>query len=370
MLTYSKHLRSSIDSIIRFITVNDNYRVVGSFARESLYITDVDINNDINNQPIKQVADIIRDRILNLPGDIIFVYLTSGFDPRITPPWEIETLESVNNYNYEKAREFLKDLLSLGIISKDEKYWMNDLLTKNPVVNNLLLIEDKIYNRSKIRWLLEDIRKGFKVINGQKTSLLEAVKSNDQNVLHFIYKYGDNYVPIDVGLNKKLGSRGGKLNKYKYLTYLKKEYYYILADLKKYFRKDRGKYNRIDYIVNKMFGPYKQVLMDLFYLYQLTRHRILKNEELVKFGRRILSKIDKYLDYDNDRLLKEFTRFLTDLEGKYYDLEVVNKLEQDILDHLNKKLKPFAYDYFFFIRNKSYKPEYHYLAFDNRLYKS
>lgn len=330
MLKYSYELEEGMHSIINKITVNNNYKVVGSFRRKTKYITDIDINNYIGELSTYNIDSIIKKIIYiinNLPENIFFLYLTSGM---MDYPWNIISETEIKNYNYSKAKLYIDSLHNNNIISTNEKDKAYELVTEDPVIDNLLLIEDMIYSRIKIRWFKKDIINGYKIINNNKVNLTDSLNDNNPIVLHYLYKYNNHFVPIDIGLNK--GDKKEWNFKVNYLAYLKKEYYYILADIARCNFHNKDIYTNQKYILENMFGHYKQIIMDLFYYGQVVEYNLLDNNNLHTYKNTMFDKIN-IIKMDNN--YKDAN-----------DIHSIRKLENMVLKKLNDLIYPYTMHYY------------------------
>ena len=140
-----------------------------------------------------------------------------------------------------------------------------------------------------MRWFKQDIINGYKMIENKKILLKDSIKNNDKNILHYLFKFENHYVPIDIGLNKGIKS-DYNTDIYK-LPYIKQEHYYILADIKRKFYKDKDIYENIVYVLENIFGCYKQIIMDVFYFGNSRKYQLINNTNLNKYEKNILHKI-------------------------------------------------------------------------------
>jgi len=364
MLKYNSGLKSYIDKITKYVVVSADHMLVGSFARKFKYITDVDISNNVSF--VNNLSEKLQKKILELPTDIIFLYLNSGEREELIPPWKIVNEKTLLNYNHEEALSYINNLKKQKIIS--EEIFLEILkLMKEQSIDNLVLINEILYKDIKIRWLKEDVIEGHKFVNNKKINLQNSLDKNELNVVHYLlrYKIGNTieYIPIDVTLKKtKVNTftsdiKDSSFDIRAYLTYLKKEYYYIIYDVRRFFHKDKQKYENIVYLIQDKYGPYKQVIMNLFYLAQMIKYNFVNTEQIKKYADTILNKI-KSLDYYNDVYIT--------LGGDMMDEKFIKFLEYDILSYLNKELYGYAY-YYISLIPKHIRPKYSFLAFDDNI---
>ena len=288
MLKYNNKLEEGIN--IALHKLYPNYKIGGSFRRKSKYITDVDVS----------VPDFGIIQTDNLPDNVIFLYLTSG---QIKYPWTIESPTVILNYNYEEALVYLQKLS----LSDDEMNRIKSLLSDSPIIDNILLIENMIYQKIKIIWLKEDIQKGFKIVNNNKILLKDSI-NEVLNILHYFYKFDNNYIPIDIG---KSGKHYNAFDKVTYLANLKKEYYYMLSSLKKKFYNNKDIYDNITYILEIKLGCYKQVIMDVFYYGRSLKYHLVDN--LNDYELHIINKIKICSGLEVNKIDSELEQKLNDM---------------------------------------------------------
>jgi len=336
-MEYSEKIKNRLFSIINSITLSNKFCVVGSFRRKNKYITDIDINNSIKNIP--NLDKLIISKVNNLPNNVIFLYLTSGTHKLLMPPWTIIDENSVVNFDYDVAKRYILSLHDKNIIDKKDIEFILPLLVND--VTKLILIDELLYNKSKIRWTLDDI-------NSKPNELKMSIQNNSTNVLHYLLKYNGYFIPIDVGLNKNLKYNRPQFNKAEFLMYLKQEYYYIVSSFKKHFYHDINKIKHIKYLTNIKYGIYKQIIMNLFYLQQIIKYNILNKEDL--------SVMNKYI-FDS----------LTKINHKYVDKNNLNKIKLDVEKKLNQMFKSYAYYYFNEIPTNQ-RSKFSKYAFDKKMF--
>lgn len=354
MLQYSNNLYNKIQKIRKYLIIGNKYKVVGSFGKNK-YVTDVDITNYVSSK-INFNDEIIKI-INNLPDNVIFLNLTSGIKPEFSLPWTIINEKNVKDYEYVKSINFINNLYFLKLINEEERDYCNNLLEENPKINNLVLIEDKLYNKSKNKFSKENI-----LDKKLKTEFIE----NENNVVHYIYKYDDDIIPIDVGfvksdINKK-NTYYNEFDKKKYLMFLKKEYYFILSSMRRYLDKEDQKI--VNELLNDKYGSYRQILMNIFYLIQLINFPVLQTSEYYKFCYLVIKKIKENTNF-NDKCINIIKKSLKEeidiTNNEWYNL--LKELEDKLTQHLNEQLKDYAYDYYKKIFNQN-RMKYDYLAFD------
>lgn len=356
MLKYSDKLDKYVKSIVPLLTLSNKYKVIGSYGRTK-YITDIDITNYVNEN--MYFHDRLNEISKKLPKNVKLFTLTSGVDKSYQVPWNIINENKIMDYDYIRSINFINELLFNHKITEKERDYCNELLSEKPVINNIILIEDLLYPKSKIKWNNDEIIKGVKEINNQKINLNTSVRTNENNIVHYIIEYDDDIIPVDVALIKEnqKQEKHEQFDKKVYLMFVKKEYYFILAYLKKYF-KGKKEYNKIKYLLDDKWGHYKQILMNIFYLIQFLEYPIYDNNEFKKILGKVISKVD--LNDIDQKIIKDIKNNIHNKE-KLKDL--FRQLESKTLLRLNVIFKDYAYQYYLKIPNKT-QIKFADLAFD------
>jgi len=357
MLKYSSKIDHYIKTIIPLIILSNEYKVIGSYGR-TIYITDIDITNYI--QENMNFQDKLNVIIENLPNNIKLFTLTSGFDESYHVPWEIINENKITKYDYIKSINFVNELFFNQKITEKERDYCNKLLSEKPIIKDIILIEDLLYQKSKIKWNINEIKNDKKEINHQKINLNTSIIKNDHNIIHYIIEYEDDIIPIDIGIikkNYKEQVNKEEFNKRNYLMFVKKEYYFILAYMKKYFN-GKKEYKEIKYLLDDKYGHFKQILMNLFYLIQFLEYPIYDDKEFQKFYDKVMKKVE-LIKIDN-KILKELN---ANNHNKIKLKELLRKLEILITNKLNNIFEDYAYKYYLMIY-RQHKIKYADLVFD------
>ena len=360
MLEYSKNLHDNIEKIIKYLIIGDKFRIIGSFGKNK-YVTDIDITNYVSDKI--NFNNEIKKIINNLPSNIIFLNFTSGTKQEFKLPWNIINENNIENYKYIESINFINNLYFLKLINEKERDYCNNLLEQKPDINKLMLIEDKLYNKSKNKFSAKNIFNNV---------LTNEFIQNDNNVIHYIYKYNNEYVPIDVGLVKSnannvnnMNKSYNNFNKSEYLMYLKKEYYFILSSMRRYL--DTNDQIIVNNLLNNEYGSYRQILMNIFYLIQFINFPILQLPTYYELCYNVINKIKKYTKFDNsiivtiEKLLEKRVNIKSE---EWYNL--LKELEYELTLFLNEKFMDHTNYYYKKISNKI-KLKYGYLVFDKKL---
>lgn len=347
MLKFSDKLDKYIKSIIPLIILSNEYKIIGSYSRTK-YITDIDITNFVKNDMNFEVK--LNDIVKELPKNIKLFTLTSGFDKDYQVPWNIMNENKLIDYDYIKSVNFINELYFNHKITDKERDLCNNLLTEKPIIRDIILIEDLLYPKSKIKWNINEIKQGYMKKDNQTIDLNTSIRENDHNIIHYIIEYENDIIPIDIGIIKKDHIKQEKIKEFDkqiYIMFVKKEYYFILAYLKKYIR-DKKEINKIKYLLNDKFGYYKQILMNIFYLIQFIDYPIFDNKEYNDYFTKVIEKITT-TDIDK-QILKELNKNIHDRNNLK---ELLKQLEIKVLNELNTKFKEYAYKYYLQIPNKN-----------------
>ena len=363
MIYYSNNLYDTIIGKIKYLIIGNQYKIVGSFGKNK-YVTDIDITNYVHDNINfdKEIKKIVRE----LPNDILFLNLTSGIRSEFIIPWQIIEDKNkliITNYEYIESINFINNLYFLKLINANERDYCNNLLKENPTVNDLMLIEDKLYNKSKKKFTKQNIL---------DNNLSNEFMTNDNNIIHYIYEYNNDIIPIDVGIIKKNKVNRQYVNnnsfdKKKYLMFLKKEYYFILGSMRRYL--DKKDIDEINKLMNVDYGSYRQILMNIFYLIQLIYFPVLGGDQYYNLCNLVLKKIKNYTTFD-DAIIENIKKMLDShidiLDDKWYNS--LRELEDKLTIYLNEQFKDYAYNYYKKIYKKN-TMKYDYLAFDINLLK-
>ena len=380
-MNYSTDLQSKVHNLAKYIIVGDKYKIVGSFGRKSYYITDIDISNDVSKYDINNIISKLKTLVeisFVDKKDIIFTYVTIGVDFDYVPKYKIMSDTEIESYNYEATMDYILDLQMKNKISEKESLYMQDLLKETlsvekktkETIQKLLIIEEILYKKSKVRWIKSDIMAGFKIVDKEKRFLANEIqKESNQCVLHYVLNYKNEYIQIDVGLmgikktnleNNQIKEKEKKFNKQKYLAYIKKEYYYILMDMVKFFSNNQTIYTNILYLLEKKYGIYKQIMANIFSLVQLYKYSIIDNTMLNIFYLKIMDKLRKTeIKLENEDIFKKNE---DDKKEKTETIKYLEELELFVLNFLNNKFKMYALHYYSLLPNKNILP-YAQLAF-------
>lgn len=348
MLKYSSNLDHYIKTIIPLITLSNEYKIIGSYSRTK-YITDIDITNYVTKDI--DFKNKLNKIINNLPKNVKFFTLTSGFDESYHVPWNIISEHKITNYNYIEGINFINELLFNHKITEKERDYCNNLLSEKPIIKDIIFIEDLLYQKSKIKWNFNEITNNVKEINDQIFDLNTSIIKNDHNIIHYIIEYENDIIPVDVALVKKnnikeIQKTKHEFDKKNYLMFVKKEYYFILSYLKKYFY-GKKEYKEIKYLVDDKYGHYKQILMNLFYLIQFLEYPIYNDKEYNKYYDKVMKKIELFKIKDLNENIHDTNKLK----------ETLIKLEKHVINKLNDIFKDYAYKYYLMIY-KQHKIKY------------
>ena len=175
-------------NIIDLITLDNNYKIVGSYSYENLkYPNDIDITElyHINSKNLDEEGFYFADKIsnimvkiqLNFP-DIIFSDFKAGYDERFFIDWQEyskinKDYSKLISFNKEKFMIKVGDLYKKKYITKKEVELLKKIL-KNINIDTWFYMYNFFREKFIVRWEIEDILySGKKLINKKNYFLLQ-----------------------------------------------------------------------------------------------------------------------------------------------------------------------------------------------------
>ena len=166
-----KPINSYPNQLLHFfniITFNEKYNIRGSSSKHGiLYPVDFDLNMNIydnNDTPkaIKHITKMFKSLFLKIKSnpDIFFKDFKIGIDEELY----FENYENLSMYN-----NYLKRIFDKNLITRSEYNTLKKL-------ENAEEIKDAVKNLYKLRWLPDEIIKGYKVLsNNRKKHLINSI---------------------------------------------------------------------------------------------------------------------------------------------------------------------------------------------------
>lgn len=232
MLIKTKNFVRKLNSRLYQYTFNrkNPLDLKGSF-KTAKYISDIDYTAYVyfNDKFIQ----ILRDK-LRMLTNFRFLYINAGRNENLTVPWVIDPVDGCD-FSIEDTKKWLRQIKKK--IPKKEYKSIRKILKKDTLrIGDLIDIQEILSPLNTIRWNLDDVMKGKKVIDGKTYDLLEELKNDQEgSVLNSIYIDGLKIVSFDVGIVDKRYRHPIWNRMYKYYT---SDWYKILKSYKKLISKD------------------------------------------------------------------------------------------------------------------------------------
>ncbi|MEM0354002.1 MAG: hypothetical protein QXW79_00335 [Thermoplasmata archaeon] len=328
------------------LLVPERYKFIGSFSRKIVYITDIDVVNDvypeINRKNIynhvMRLVEKIEKLVKGGKSKIIFFYIKCGKDERFNvDPNFWEKIDKIYQLVGEENRKEIDAIL--------EKYKDNPDKIK-------FFVEEMVKEYYELKWMIDDIKQNKLVLpGGKEISFRKTVESNDFLLLRYYIKISSYPVGFDVVVKYEKTHHFRDLERVKlYLikrANYKKEYYYMLFRLLYYFyHHERKKWNNMIIFVEKKFGLYKQLIVRINVYHRL--YRLMRDFD-IETARDIVVSIVKDLKY-----LPEFRSTTLDKirnvsinNPPEVKIEKWNILLNALYNELNAKLNSGSRKYFF-----------------------
>jgi hypothetical protein len=326
-LEFNHNLNNFVSSKMKNILLSNKYKIIGSYKTK--FVTDIDITNyiekNVNGQHLKDLID-------KLPSNIKFISINTGKYFDITDYLQIVWTSNIKNAkNQAKIVMFKKEELieKLNSIDCDDYIRRNviQMLNKDPI---------KCYND------LDQLSK-MKVYS-YNLNKLDSVKSLANMIAHFGIKFNSHYIYVDVAFicNELKINNSNNSNDYNNrvgLMYYLNEYFYIVNSMKR----NKKHYESINNLVNYRYGMYKQLMMDLFYLYFFSKNKVLDKNEFVEYSDLLIYNIERSFYYDKNEsfLLETMKNNIKNIRNNSIDYSSeqvysnVKKLNADLFKWLN-----------------------------------
>lgn len=354
--------------IFKLLNLNENFKqfvIVGSSGiRSQLYASDYDCMNLIDLKSLDEIPRYVKKfqenifKIANTPklfvGDIKCGEI---------PEWEILPKNyEINDYDIKgyssvRSRMKLNELYNSKIIDKEEYNKYSRLLIPDPNAQEFLIMKKEIKPHI-IRWNIEDVLRGYKILqDGRKYTLEEGFKQPKSltkvDIIAFVQnsRYTDFSVIYQFRYKGKIINNGvGDVEtevKENLLYHLEKKEYYKM--IKRMFALARATENKKDLekinpIITGDLGRLYQVVSDigtLTYLLEFQRNLSIDKIkfEIDNFKYRLgnIYTLDKFLTKD-EKINNEIKK-LSEMPNNTYSrtelLENLEELKENFLNILN-----------------------------------
>lgn len=338
MLIFTYKLCKYIKSVLipKLLLNPSRYAIKGSFRRKIPYITDIDIvsntypeiNQDNLYQKLVELIVSIKD---DFP-DIILTTITCGTDERF----------KFTEYDDDKIKEIKK------LINPSNALVIDHILNKySDESKRLFFINEIIWNHYKLRWTPDEVEKNEKILPGNKIVHFTDIISDECTLLMQYYvRVNSYYINFDVVNNyKKCSVDYVALTDYqiKYANYYN-EYYYMLFPFRYYFKSDKKIRDRLEYIIEKKFGLYKQLMVQIGNYHDLFKNNHLNDEIASSIIKNIIND-SKYLPSFKSNCIKKIKEI--SLENSPDKIEKWNTALNVLYDEINMTVNTLAKKYFF-----------------------
>lgn len=294
MLIYTYKLEQYVlHNILPKILLSTRYKIKGSFKRKIPYVTDIDIVNYVNPEidKINIRESLIKliislESVKNVDTPIKLIYVTCGSDDRFY----------LDNYSDDKINKLKK------LLKKEEITELNKIIEiyDTDSEKKLFYINEMIRPMYKLRWTIKDIMENKIKRRGNHIITFDSVIKNNCS-LTIRYFIDINSIPIgfDVAVYYE------KVNCFKIyanaakrtiqISNYKKDYYYMLFPLKYYFRSDPIITKELEDIIEKKFGPHKQIMVRIDTYHLLYVLKILDIKTATNIVTKIIQSIELYV---------------------------------------------------------------------------
>lgn len=338
MLIFTYKLEKYIKKRVfpQILLVPNKYSIKGSFRRRIPYVTDVDVVNDVHP---KYHPDNIYRAILKLmerlsTSDVILVYVTCGIDERFG-------ISTGSNEELDKIKSLLEVSEIKELDSIAQKY-------ANNVDKKKFYINEMIWKFYKIRWTPENVL-GNEIIlrGGIKLKFEDVAKKNSSLLLQYYVKIGLHMLGVDVivvydPINMQLAYQQAADYQLKLANY-NNEYYFMLFPFKFYFRNDNKILKRLEDIIEKKYGLYKQLLVRID-----TYHVLYKTGNLdIHWATIIVNRIIDDLKHIGSNVVDRIRKINSEATEATVKMEQWFTLLDVLYDEINLDVNSRAKHYFF-----------------------
>ena len=295
MIIYEKSLANYVEKLIipNLLLANCGYNLKGTFKRKAPYVTDIDIFarmclEKVNDGNIYELVTKKIDYLSNTKFkffELIVAYVTCGNDNR-----------------FSIGDEYTKDIERIiDLVDDNDKIKINNILEKYSNDQRALIyhVRDVIWDKYyKLRWTVEEIKNNEKDVAGNiQVTLTDILKENSMINTKYYVTIKNDVVGFDVLTPYKRFKPSPTLQRdltefYVNQSNYSNEVYYMLFPLRRYFfDKDEKLYKKIDDIIEKDYGIYKQIMVNIDSYHDMYCLKILTTSFAVKLYLSIMGAI-------------------------------------------------------------------------------
>lgn len=339
------------------LLVKDKYVIKGSFRRRIPYVTDIDIVNDTSPTVDRaNIYDKLVDLIQNLCEypNIILVYVTCGYDRR----FEIKT----------GSEEELSKIIPLLLPDDVARCSHINVVYADKPEKRIFYLNEIIWPYYKLRWTPQEVLSNNLILPGSiAVRFTDVIKENSSLLLQYYLRIGQYFIGIDVVINYGKADLSDSYDSYatyqiSYSNHLR-EYYYMLFPLKYYFRNNKDQRKKLEDLIEKKFGLYKQLMVRIDTYDVLYSSKNLKISYAEGIIQTIISDTSRLQDFHSNATneLKKISNsnLSDDDKMKQYNM-ILNVLYDEINSSVNAQAKGYFTEIFETIpendRKKFYLP--------------
>lgn len=188
-----------VKKLLKYVELGDNIRYKGTFFRNPKYPSDVDIGCYLIFKNKKESYEMIKNVILNLPKNIIYITLDSGIDTSIDLDIKLDDNGYIVDYNYEKLKKKMDELLYKKFITQKDYNNLNKFLIKDQTKAYSAILYKYYKKIIMLKWSYNEIKNGSKKLKDGTIIKFEDTVNEDSRVLlttAFLLK-NDNIIGVD-----------------------------------------------------------------------------------------------------------------------------------------------------------------------------
>lgn len=297
---------------IKELAINSNYpfREMGSYKIKEFGepITDIDLTAFVyfNSKLLTIISSIIRR--VNKGSKFFFLHMNCGIRKEFELPWTIDN-DGGCNFNLKQLYEWFEQFVNNKRVPPHILEYIGNKVIKNILIlRDLIDIENIIKPFAEILWNIDDIQRGFKIIDGHKYNLLDIMKS-ETPVLEYVYIYENNIIAVDVGLLDK-----------RYRNFPRRMYSYYMDDWYKIMKSYRWKL--LDEFRQEYLNVMKHINLFILVKYKIDLYKRIKpyNDNLTNIAYKDMMEGLEMLNMDfNESIEEELYEHVNNYLSKYIE---------------------------------------------------
>lgn len=257
------------------------------------YISDIDITQSVYFN--EKLINILVYKLKKIKKSNFFkmIYVECGLYNDIRIPWTIYPDKGCN-FSLEIALKWLNNIKTYNILSKEDYEYIHNILNQDELtLADLIKVEKKISIYLEIKWSIEDLERGFKIVRNIRYNIIDEAKKIGQILLMYIFKYNNEYVSVDTGL---VDWKYKKTNPtHMYLIY-NKSWYKILKEYKKViipeYKDEYVLFMEQLQILNSIVARIK--LIKYMDNYNVLNYNKFSDKDILEMKKEIVTELNKY----------------------------------------------------------------------------